>query len=132
GRLFFNNNSVYLMAHSMQPQWLQRNAHLGNAYGGGMRTDHDQTTWPGRVNPGVNRAYRKGTLRDDGTLRHFTAACGPVIYRVDQFPSAILGDAFICEPGGNFIRRAIITDADGVLKSKNAYENTEFLTSTDE
>ena len=39
-----------------------------------------------RVNPGVNRAYLDGTLREDGRLNTATGASGLVAYRGDQFP----------------------------------------------
>jgi mono/diheme cytochrome c family protein len=61
-----------------------------------------------------------------------TAACGPVIYRGSLFPKEFSGDAFICEPAGNLIKRIAITSTDGTVKGRNAYEGTEFITSTDE
>ncbi|MEZ6077785.1 MAG: hypothetical protein R3C56_19570 [Pirellulaceae bacterium] len=39
--------------------------------------------FPIRVNPGITLGGTE--LREDGTLRTFTIACGPSIYRGDQF-----------------------------------------------
>ena len=38
----------------------------------------------------------------------FTAACGPLIYRGDQFPAEYSQNAFVCEPEGNLIKRDIL------------------------
>ena len=57
----------------------------------GVQVAKDQSTWPSRINPGVNRGYQTGTLRDDGTLAKFTAACGTCIYRGDLFPQDAYG-----------------------------------------
>ena len=86
--------------------------------------------WPGRVTPGINRGYN--TLDADGKMYAVTAACGPVIYRGGLFPAEFHGDAFIAEPAGNLIKRIKLTEKNGTLKGANAYEGTEFLTSTDE
>src|SRR5258708_16105749 len=91
----------------------------------------DQSVWPVRVNPGVNRGYRKGQLREDGTLATFTAACGPTIYRGDNFPPEFRGNAFVCEPAGNLVRRDILTDKDAAITGRRAYEQSQVLASTD-
>jgi glucose/arabinose dehydrogenase/mono/diheme cytochrome c family protein len=130
GRLFYNTNSVYLRADAL-PVYAPA-AHLRGTRGLNVEIDPDQTTWPARPNPGVNRAYRDGTLRSDGTLKEFTAACGPHVYRGDQFPEAFRGNVFVAEPAGNFVRRSIVTEKDGTLAARNAHEKSEFLASTDE
>ena len=86
--------------------------------------------WPARVTTGVNRGYR--ILREDGTLPVLTAASGPAIYRGSLFPESFRGDAFICEPAGNLVKRLVIEERDGIPRVRNAYEPTEFLASTDE
>ena len=61
-----------------------------------------------------------------------TASCGPVIYRGARFPAEFTGNAFICEPAGNLVKRLVLDERDGDTKARNVYENAEFLTSTDE
>ena len=97
-----------------------------------MKIAASQRTYPGRVNPGVNRGYRKDELDEQGRLRQFTAACGPVVYRGDLFPTEFYGNSFVCETSANMIKRSILTETDGNIVAKDAYDQTEFLTSTSE
>jgi mono/diheme cytochrome c family protein len=55
-----------------------------------------------------------------------------VIYRGSLWPAEFRGDAFVPEPSGNLIKRIKLADKNGALTGANAYEGTEFLTSTDE
>jgi putative membrane-bound dehydrogenase-like protein len=69
--------------------------------------------------------------RPDGTLNHFTAACGQEIVRGDCFPKDLRGDALVCEPVGRLIRRAKVEIKDAVTTIRNPYEHSEFIRSTD-
>ncbi|MEK9864150.1 MAG: hypothetical protein VW804_13435, partial [Verrucomicrobiota bacterium] len=132
GRIYFNSNSDQLRGDVVPAAYLTRNPDFTNARGAGVRLASSQEVWPSRINPGVNRGYRPGTLREDGRLRKYTGACGPVIYRGNQFPASYLGNAFVCEPTGNMVRRNLITEKHGSLEATNAYHEMEFLTSSDE
>lgn len=132
GRLFFNSNSDQLRADLVPGNYLTRNPNLKNPFGGNVQIAKDQTTFPGRINPGVNRGYQQGTLKEDGRLAKFTGACGPVIYRGDLFPNEYYGAAFLCEPTGNFVRANFIREQNGLLTATNAFPEREFLASTDE
>lgn len=132
GRLFFNSNSDHLRGDLIPSHYANRSALVPTPPGLNVQLCKDQTCWPGRVNPGVNRGYQPQQLREDGTLKTFTGACGPVIYRGDNFPPEYRGDAFLCEPTGNFIRRSKLVEQDGWITATNAHVQTEFLTSTDE
>ncbi len=132
GRLFFNSNSDQLRGNLIPSHYLSRNANFRNPIGANVQIAKDQAVWPGRINPGVNRGYQPGQLREDGTLATFTGACGPVIYRGAQFPADFRGNAFVAEPTGNLIKRNILLEKDASITGTNAYRNTEFLTSTDE
>jgi len=68
----------------------------------------------------------------DFKLARFTGACSPVIYRDEVFGPTSRGDAFVCEPCGNFVRRSKVADAGGELAASNAYRQDEFLASSDE
>jgi mono/diheme cytochrome c family protein len=68
----------------------------------------------------------------DNKLMEFTAACAPWIYRADLFPAEFLGNAFVCEPAGNLIKRDLVTAEKGKLTSREAYDRSEFIASTDE
>ena len=82
--------------------------------------------WPGVKTPDAN-----ARLREDSTLIEFTSVCGQSVYRGDQLPPSMYGDYFACEPVGRLIRRAKITENDGVIKVSNAYQADEFVTTTD-
>ena len=71
-------------------------------------------------------------LRSDGRLARFTAACAPFIYRGHALGDALLGDAFVCEPSGNLIKRNVVDERGGALTARHAYPDREFLASTDE
>ncbi len=132
GRLFHNDNSDQLRADLVPAEYLGRNPNYRDAQGANVQIARSQVVWPGRVNPGVNRGYELNQLRTNGTLATYTAACGPVIYRGETFPPEFQGNAFLCEPAGNLIRRNLLTEKDGMVTARNAYDETEFLTSTDE
>jgi len=77
---------------------------------------------PGRLKP----------LSSGGeVLNHFTATCGPDIFRGDRLPQDIRGDLFFAEPVGRLIRRSNIKVIDGVTTLSNAHPKSEFLRSTD-
>lgn len=133
GRVFFNTNSDGLRGDPYPSHYAVRNPHHGKAGGTNVRIAQDQTVWPSRITPGVNRGYREATLRDDFTLARFTGACAPHVYRGGAFPADARGDAFVCEPCGNLLKRYHLEDDErGRPKGTNAYQGREFLTSTDE
>lgn len=133
GRLIFNSNSDHFRIEPMPSEYLQRNPFNRNA-NFSVQPLPDQTVWPGRMNPGVNRGYKQNSLREDGSLRGFTGASSMVAYRGGHFPPEFIGDVFVPEPCGNLVRRDDVTEGAGVLRARNPYapRKTEFLVSTDE
>lgn len=73
----------------------------------------------------------RGRLRDDNSLNRFTASCGQSIFRGDRLAPDLYGDLIICEPVGRLIRRATVTNDAGRIEVRNAYDQTEFIRSTD-
>jgi glucose/arabinose dehydrogenase/mono/diheme cytochrome c family protein len=132
GRLFYTANSDQLRGDLVPSHYFGSTPAKQSFPGIAVQIAKDQSVWPSRMNPGVNRGDEPGTLRDDGTLAKFTAACGTCIYRGDLFPREFYGNAFLCEPSANIIRRNILTEQDGVVTARNAYDQGEFLASTDE
>lgn len=131
GRFFYGYNQDHLRADLVPSHYWKRNPNLRNPAGLGVdvRIAQDQTVWPHAVTPGVNR---RAHLRDDGTLRIFTANAGPVLYRGDHFPPEFYGNVFVCESAGNLVRRSVLEEEKGVITARNAYQNREFLFSHDE
>ena len=132
GHLFYNSNQDPLRVDILPAHYLARNPDYESGGGLNVRVYADQLVWPARVNPGVNRGYRDGILRENGRLKEFTAACAPHIYRGGAFGAEFEGNAFICEPAGNLIKREIMTAQGGTLSCKEAYAQHEFIASTDE
>lgn len=130
GRIYYNSNSDPLRVDAMPSAYLKRNPAFSAAGANVQLVPATLRIWPSRVTPGVNRGYK--TLDDEGKITSMTAASGPVIYRGTLFPAEFRGDAFVPEPSGNLIKRIKLSEKDGALTGANAYEGTEFLTSTDE
>jgi mono/diheme cytochrome c family protein len=86
-------------------------------------------TWP---LAGV-RDYQGGPRksREDGTLNHFTGCAGQTVYRGDRLPEELRGNVFLPEPVGRLIRRAVVSDQDGLTVLSNPHPKSEFLRSTD-
>lgn len=133
GRLVFNSNSDHFRMEPINSQYFLRNPFYRNARYS-IQPLPNQTVWPGRINPGVNRGYRSKTLRPDGRLARFTGASSLTIYRGGHFPADFVGDAFVPEPTGNLIRRDDVNEVNGKVTAVNPYGNDEreFLQSTDE
>ncbi|MFT5287953.1 MAG: mono/diheme cytochrome c family protein [Planctomycetota bacterium] len=124
GRAYFDTNSDPLRGDLFPSHYALRNPNYGRGGGTNVRIARDMATYSPRVNTGVNRGYQKNTLRDDFTLRNFTAACAPLV---------VGNDAFVCEPTGNLVKRYRIDWKDGLERSADQfYEGTEFLASMDE
>ncbi|NBV52638.1 MAG: dehydrogenase [Verrucomicrobia bacterium] len=131
GHLFHNSNSDQMRADVIPSSYLNRNPNLGRTTGLNWKVAKEQLVWPIRVNPGINRGYRPEMLREF-KLKEFTAACSPWIYRADLFPADAYGNAFVCEPAGNLIKRNVVKSEGGALVGTPYYDQTEFLASTDE
>src|SRR5215218_8231722 len=99
GRMFFNTNSDYLRGSLVPPHYMSRNPHSPGTLAN-TRIATDQTVFP-RNAATVNRGYRENFLRPDGTLKEFTAACSPWIYRGDLFGKEFYGNAFVAEATSN-------------------------------
>ena len=132
GHLYYNSNQDPLRVDILPSSYTGRNPNHEPCGGTNIQVYTDQLVWPIRVNPGVNRGYRDGILRENGHLKEFTAACSPHIYRGGALGAEFEGNAFICEPAGNLIKREIITAKNGTLSCKEAYDQREFVASTDE
>ena len=130
GRLHYNSNSDPLRFDAIPSAYLRRNPSFTAAGANVQLVPGSLRIWPSRVTPGVNRGYR--TLNPEGKLASMTAASGPVVYRGALFPQEFYGDAFVPEPSANLIKRIKLTPKDGTVAGANAYDGTEFMTSTDE
>lgn len=138
GRLFYNSNSDPLRADLLPAEFLDRNPHQTTISGYNVDMEKVKETWPIRVNPGVNRGYQENILRAKdsraglpGSLRRFTAACGPCVYRGDLMPE-LSGNVFIGEPAANLVRRTQLSSNGYNQSGTNPYSEKEFIASNDE
>ena len=124
GRLFFSRAASGIAASGFQ---------INPAYGqldleGSWDKEFEQV-WPIVKTPDVNGGPR--TLRPDSTMFGFTSVSGQSVFRGDRLPKRMIGNYFVADPVGRFIRRAYVTDNDGKIFLKNPYPQDEFLSSTD-
>jgi putative membrane-bound dehydrogenase-like protein len=135
GRIYRNWNEQPLFVDVVPARYFMRNPNLVRTRGlyDIMMDPKDMTIWPVRQTRGVNRGYRDGVLRPDGTLTTYVSAGTPTIYRGDRLPKDVYGDAFITESAGNLVHRLkIVDDGTGRLSASNAYPKGAFMASTDE
>lgn len=131
GRLYYNDNSRILLGDYVLP-----NTTIGNKYFAPKSTVDKLLTTDQRVYPvhaaSVNRGYAKGVLNADSILVNATAACSPLVYRGGAFTESYDQNVFICIPEGNLVKRVLLTFTGDSVIAKQAWQNKEFLTSTDE
>ena len=134
GRIYRNTNEAALFVDLLPARYFMRNPNLVRTRGSyeSLQSDEVNTVWPVRPTRGVNRGYQDGILRPDGRLAHFTSVCSPTVYRGDRLPAELRGNVFVAEPAANLVSRIIVSDDGTTLRAKKAYENAEFLASTDE
>ena len=134
GRIYRNTNEAALFVDTLPARYFMRNPNLLRTRGSyePLQNEEVNRVWPVRPTRGVNRGYQDGILRADGSLTHFTSVCSPTVYRGDRLPLELSGNVFVAEPAANLVSRIIVTDDGTGLRAKKAYENAEFLASTDE
>lgn len=139
GRIFHNSNSTLLIGDRVLPNLLLGNKTVKMKTSISGRAG-DNRVHPGRVTPGLNRAYisslngYSSNTIDPKTFKliNATGACGPVIYRGNNFPTSLNGHAFICESAAQLIKMIDVEAKDGGLKGSHPLKDHEFITSTDE
>ncbi len=132
GRLYYNYNWSQLHADLVPPNYLARNKNHTPTTGIDHGLTIDRRIYPIRPNPAVNRGYIPGTLDKEGHLLEFTAACSPLFYRGTALTKEYYGNAFVCEPSGNLVKRNVVQDQGVILKAYDPTPGKEFLASTDE
>ena len=124
GRLYFSRAASGMAATGFQINPSYGQLDLKEAW-----DEEFQQIWPLIKTPDINGGPQ--TLREDSTMFGFTSVTGQSVFRGDKLPEAFRGNYVVAEPVGRFVRRAFLSDNDGLISLKNAYENDEFITSTD-
>lgn len=131
GRLYYNNNSVQLIGDYVLPNTVIRNPYYKPQESLNKILTSNQRVYP--LHPtSVNRGYIHGILDKDSLLVNVTSSCGPLIYRGDQFPDPYFQNAFVCAPEANIVKRNILTIESDRITAEQAYDDKEFIASTDE
>jgi len=130
GRLFHNNNSDPIRYDLVPSHYFARQPGLTDPAGINVKlVPANLRIWPLRVTPGINRGYQ--SLDATGRMTAVTAACGPLVYRGALLPD-LAGNAFVCEPSGNLIKRIALDPQGDTIVGRNITEGSEFIASTDE
>lgn len=133
GRLFCNSNGSLLNVNYLSPAYYARSPRFESPEGLFVPVMKSGTVWPTCSSRGFQSGFRESIVRkENSTLVNVTAACGPCIYRGGLFGPDFRGNAFACEPAGNLVKRMLLREEDGLLGGSNAYQQSDFFTSTDE
>ncbi|HEY9363155.1 MAG TPA: c-type cytochrome [Chitinophagaceae bacterium] len=131
GRIYYNSNEIQIAGDYVLPNTIINNPYLKPKEAINRMLTDDQRVYP--LHPTtVNRGSEKGILNKDSLLVKFTAACGPLIYRGGQFPDSYNQNAFACEPQANLVKRNVLTFDAVKTTAKQAWNDKEFIASTDE
>jgi len=131
GRLYYNSNEIQIAGDYVLPNTMIGNPYLKPTAAIDKLLTENQRVYP--LHPTtVNRGGEKGILTKDSLLVNVTAACGPLIYRGDQFPDEYKLNAFVCEPQANLVKRNILTFNALKTTAVQAWNDREFIASTDE
>lgn len=124
---FGNENSTLLWYFPLPDRYRRRNPYFAAP---APRVARSRDADPTRVYP-VSRTLTR--FNSPESANRITSGCGPEIYRDDLFGSAFAGNAFVCEPVHNLVRRALL-QPDGVTFATRRADDeqaSEFLASTD-
>ncbi|GLR16645.1 hypothetical protein GCM10007940_12600 [Portibacter lacus] len=131
GRLYANDNSNFLYGDQFLPNTLISNKYIHKPQGLNKDVVRDRSIFPIHATS-INRGYNEGTLDAEGKVLAATSACGPLIFQSIGLGESYDGDAFICVPEGNLIKRLKIQQNAFFPKATFAYPQKEFLVSDDE
>jgi mono/diheme cytochrome c family protein/glucose/arabinose dehydrogenase len=135
GRVFRNVNDAPLFADFVAARYYTRNPNLVRTRGlyEPLLAREDSVVWPVRATRGVNRGYRDQFFRPDDSSLTIQGVGTPIIYRGDQLPKELSGDAFITDSPTNLVHRyKIVDDGSGRLTAVDGYKKGEILASWDE
>ena len=135
GRIYRNVNDAPLFVDFVPARYYARNPNLVRTRGlyDPLISREASTIWPIRQTRGVNRGYRDQFFRPDGSSVTIQGVGTPVIYRGDNLPKELYGDAFITDSTTNLVHRyKIVDDGTGRLHAIDGYRKGEILASSDE
>ncbi|MFK7981858.1 MAG: c-type cytochrome [Saprospiraceae bacterium] len=131
GHLYYNNNSNPIYGDFVQSNQTNANPFLESKNLEKQNLSKSRRFYPSHPTL-INRGYNDGSFDEAGRVKHFTSACSPLIYRGAQFRNDYYGQAFVCGPEGNLVKRFKLETTKGKMEAKATSEGSEFLVSNDE
>ena len=131
GRLYYNNNSNPIFGDFIQSNQANANPFLESKNLEKQNLSKSRRFYPSHPTL-INRGYSDGAFDEAGRVKQFTSACSPLIYRGEQFRNDYYGQAFVCGPEGNLVKRFKMETTNGKIAAKATSEGSEFLVSNDE
>ncbi len=127
GDQFGNNNSVFLQHYPVPEHVVGRNPFVSAAPP--ILNISKGADW--NVLRPISQPLER--FNDPGSLNRATSACGPAIYRDDWLGESYSGDAFICEPVHNIVRRLKLVQRGTTFTGEipDSERDQEFLASSD-
>ena len=137
GRIYRNSNESVLHVDLVPTPYFARNPNLVRTRGSyeSLRGENERSEHglAGPADAGrQSRLPDRRAARRTARLATYTAVSAPTVYRGDRLPAELRGNVFVVEPAANLVSRILIHDDGTKLVARKAYEQTEFLTSTDE
>ena len=127
GNQFGGNNSVLIQHYPLPDHAARRNPHYAPpAPAVALAHDPDSSL----LSPASRTVAR---FNNPESANHVTSACSPLIYRDSLLGPGFAGNAFVCEPVHNLIRRLVV-EPDGVTFAGHRASDeraSEFLASVD-
>lgn len=142
-RWFTATNSQHLRQIVLPEHYLKRNPYLAASavtldipeHGAAAKVFRISPFEPWRVERTTRRAGAPDAKRFPTTELvpggYITSACSPLIYTADLLPKEYRGNNFVCDPANNLVHRELLKDKGAVFTAVRAYEDKEFLASTD-
>ncbi|MBN9118530.1 MAG: neutral/alkaline non-lysosomal ceramidase N-terminal domain-containing protein [Planctomycetes bacterium] len=142
-RWFTATNSQHLRQIVLPDHYLKRNPYLAVSavtldipeHGAAAKVFRISPFEPWRVERTMRRAggadakrFSAGELVPGG---YFTSACSPLIYTADLFGKEFYENNFVCDPANNIVHRELLREKGAAFTAVRAYEDREFLASTD-
>ncbi len=130
GRLIYNDNSNQVRGDWVLPNVLNQNPGFRPEEAIYNNLVRDQRVFP--LQPtAVNRGYIPGFLDEEGKLKNFTSACGPVFYQGTALDDKYYGDVFVCGPEVNLVKQNELRSKDFQVSGKQSIDGGEFLITPD-
>lgn len=142
-RWFTATNSQHLRQIVLPDHYLKRNPYLAASavtldipeHGAAAKVFRISPFEPWRVERTTRRAGSPDAKRFPTTELvpggYITSACSPLIYTGGLFDKEFHGNNFVCDPANNLVHRELLKENGAVFKAVRAYDDREFLASTD-